>query len=122
MTPNIIEVKLDKNPKKVFELRDFSKGYPTLVFVFADLFTARTKSSKSSLSGPAAKRVKREKKKMMDKSNKTSNGKSTFKGKQRDDGDFREKGFKSRKSSRPGGGKSNGKTGLKGVSKVHRKR
>nr|CAG4647003.1 EOG090X0508 [Megafenestra aurita] len=68
-----------------------------------DLFTARTKSSKSSLSGPAAKRVKREKKKMMDKSNKTSNGKSTFKGKQRDDGDFREKGFKSRKSSRPGG-------------------
>nr|CAG4650928.1 EOG090X0508 [Simocephalus serrulatus] len=107
-----------------------------------DLFTARAKSTKSSLSGPAAKRAKIEKKKMIEKSNKANAGKSGprrkghdsedsrqkggFKsggrGKGNDSGDSRQKGgFKQGRPSRPGG-KSNGKTGFKGASKVHRRR
>nr|CAG4636964.1 EOG090X0508 [Ceriodaphnia reticulata] len=91
-----------------------------------DLFTARTKSTKSSLSGPAAKRAKIEKKKMMEKSNKANTSKSFPRGKGNDSArgerDSRQKGFKPGRSSKSGGGKSNGKTGFKGASKVHRKR
>nr|CAG4641648.1 EOG090X0508 [Eurycercus lamellatus] len=110
-----------------------------------DLFSARVKSAKSSLSGPAAKRAKIEKKKMADKESKAS-----FKGKAKrdeDQGDYRRKGFKrgDDKNFRKGGGKPSDKRGggkrdddkkfrksggkpsgkrpgFKGASKVQRKR
>nr|CAG4649284.1 EOG090X0508 [Scapholeberis mucronata] len=81
-----------------------------------DLFTARTKSAKSSLSGPAAKRAKMEKKKMLDRANKAA---TKPKGRDKDSGDSRRdfksgRAFKSSDKSK--------KMGFKGASKVHRKR
>lgn len=85
-----------------------------------DLFTKRAKSTKSSLSGPAAKRAKIEKKKMADKKNKDAARK--FKSKDNDKSThsrLKESKFdKFRKSS----GKQKSKVGFKGASKVHRKR
>lgn len=82
-----------------------------------DLFTARAKSAKSSLSGPAAKRAKIEKKKM----EKNSKGKSGEKRSAKDPVDSRRKNFKSGRSPKSTG-KPNSKIGFKGASKVQRKR
>ena len=87
----------------------------------SDLFTARAKSTKSSLSGPAAKRDKIEKKKMLERNNKGNGAKSGQRGKTNDSGNPRQKNFKSGRAPKPGG-KSNGKMGFKGASKVQRKR
>lgn len=88
-----------------------------MIKLILDLFTARTKSTKSSLSGPAAKRAKIEKKKMLERNNKGSGSKSGTRGKARDSGDSRQNNFK---TGRPP--KSGGKVGFKGASKVQRKR
>lgn len=105
-----------------------------LLSSLADLFSERAKSKKSSLSGPAAKRARMEKKKMMDKeSKKPTKGRFTNKGDRDDEtSDYRMKkgGFKSGRGAnkdfkRPGGGKfpaNKKKVGFKGASKVHRKR
>lgn len=76
----------------------------------------RTKSAKSSLSGPAAKRAKLEKKKMADKVNKAIIRK---KGNSRESGDSR-RDFKSGRG--PKSMDRSTKMGFKGASKVHRKR
>lgn len=92
-----------------------------------DLFTTRVRSAKSSLSGPAAKRAKIEKKKYAEKDAKqTKGGKMSGFKKNREDGDreFRRKGFKpGQKNDKPFGNKqrTGGKPGFKGASKIQGK-
>nr|CAG4636128.1 EOG090X0508 [Eubosmina coregoni] len=93
-----------------------------------DLFTTRVKSSKSSLSGPAAKRAKIEKKKFTEKNAKQSKGGKVGFKKNQDDGEreFRRKGFKpGQKNDKPYGNKpragGKGKPGFKGASKIQSK-
>jgi len=85
-----------------------------------DLFAAGVKSKKSSLSGPAAKRAKIEKKKFEGRSNKSAAGAKKSKSDDRDKGEFRRGGFKKseqrdgkfRKDARSGPG-SKGPRGFK---------
>jgi hypothetical protein len=86
-----------------------------MITLISDLFTARARSTKSSLSGPAAKRAKIEKKKMLERNNKGNGSKTGSRGK--DSGDSRQKNFKSGRTP-----KSGGKLGFKGASKIQRKR
>ena len=80
-----------------------------------DLFTKRTKSTKTSLSGPAAKRAKLERKKV-------NNSKGKF-GKEKDK--HQENGVEKKRfrTARPQtGAKAAGKGGFKGASKIRKKR
>lgn len=88
-----------------------------MITLISDLFTARARSTKSSLSGPAAKRAKIEKKKMLERNNKGNGSKTGSRGKANDAGDSRQKNFKSGRTP-----KSGGKLGFKGASKIQRKR
>ena len=65
--------------------------------------------------------AKIEKKKMLERNNKGNGAKSGQRGKTNDSGNPRQKNFKSGRAPKPGG-KSNGKMGFKGASKVQRKR
>jgi len=80
-----------------------------------DLFTTGVKSKKSSLSGPAAKRAKIEKKKFEGKANKSATGakKYTSKSDDRDKGEFRRGAFK-KSDHKDGKFRKDGKSGSKG--------
>lgn len=128
--PNIIEVKLDRNQKKVVLCLSFQLNCAVKLSTFstiADLFTTRVRSAKSSLSGPAAKRAKIEKKKYAEKDAKQSKaGKMGGFKKNREDGDreFRRKGFKpGQRNDKPFASKqkTGGKPGFKGASKIQGK-
>nr|CAG4647855.1 EOG090X0508 [Moina brachiata] len=87
-----------------------------------DLFTKRTKTAKTSLSGPAAKRAKLERKKEQ-RTNNPKGAKGAKFAKDKDDKRESEIQKKRFRTARPQTGpKSKGKAGLKGASKIRKKR
>ena len=118
----------EKGENYLINSNNFQVNFILMFNWFLDLFTTRVKSSKSSLSGPAAKRAKIEKKKFTEKNAKQSKGGKVGFKKNQDDGEreFRRKGFKpGQKNDKPYGNKpragGKGKPGFKGASKIQSK-
>ena len=121
MMLSIIAKKLVKNLREV-RSKPQNFIFWTIIYsicISSDLFTKRTKNAKTSLSGPAAKRAKIERKK-------ASNPKGKFsKEKEDDKAGFQKKRFRTARpqtgaKSHTKAGKS--KAGFKGASKIHKKR